>query len=254
MRRTIAIACYIVATTGSASAADEPLLNGTWQLNPETMELRLNRGIFECRSCEPFIQVEADGIDHFAPRSGYETMRITKIDEHTVSIVGKWARTTTSTTVMTVAADGGTMHFQRRLTPPNKEPFERSATLTRIEPGPSKAHAISGRWSFPVEVDPTSFYISGDTLVRKDSQGTSYSANLDGSDSPYVGRPGVTVSVKVVGGRTLVQKDKYDGKVFSVERFTVDDDTRTLHIRYESPNGDVTKQTAHREASATPSP
>src|SRR4051812_49142451 len=92
---------------------------------------------------------------------------------------------------MTVAADDRTMHFQRRLTPPNNEPTERSATLTRIEPGSPKAHAISGRWSFPVEVDFTSFYISGDTLVRKDSQGTSYSANLDGSDAPYAGRPSV---------------------------------------------------------------
>jgi len=53
MRRTIAIACYIVATTGSASAADELLLNGTWQLNPETMELRLSRGAHREASVAP---------------------------------------------------------------------------------------------------------------------------------------------------------------------------------------------------------
>jgi hypothetical protein len=64
--------------------------------------------------------------------------------------------------------------------------------------------------------------------VRKDSQGTSYTANLDGTDAPYDGCPGVTVSVKVMGGRTLVQKDKYDGKVFSVERFTVDEEMLAL--------------------------
>ena len=249
MRRVIAIACSIVATTVSASAADQPLLNGTWQLSPETIELRLSHGIFECRSCAPFFQVEADGRDHFVARSGYEAVRATQIDEHTVSVVGKLSRDPISTIVMTAAADGATMHFQRRLAPPHKEPTEQSLTLTRIESGSPKAHAISGRWSFPVEVDFTSFYISGDTLVRKDSQGTSYSANLDGSDAPYAGRPGVTVSIKVVGGRTLVQKDKQDGKVFSVERFTVDDDTRTLHIRYESTDGGVTKQTAHRQAS-----
>jgi len=157
--------------------------------------------------------------------------------------------------VLTVAADGATMHFQRRTAPPNKEPIEQSETLTRIgEPGPSGAHAISGHWSFPVEEEPTSFYISGNTLARKDAEGTSYTANLDGSEAPYDGHPGMTVSVKVTAGRTLEQTNKQDGKVFSVEHFTVDKDTRTLHIRYEFPGGKVTKQTAHRETSVAPTP
>lgn len=254
MRRAIAIAGSIVAGIGSASGSDENLLNGTWQLDPQTIELKLFRGLFECRSCEPYFRVEADGVDHFVPRSGFDTMRATQIDERTVSVVGKRARNPISTIVMTAAADGATMHFQRRLAPPHEEPTEESVTLTRIEAGSPGAHAVSGRWSWPVVVDPTSFYVSGDTLVRKDSQGSSYTANLDGTDAPYVGRPGVTVSVKIVRGRTLVQKDKQDGKVFAVERFTVDDDNRTLHIRYEYPNGGSSKQTAHREASGTPVP
>lgn len=77
---------------------------------------------------------------------------------------------------MTASADGQTLLFRQKITKPRSQPLEASMTLTRVGSVPPESHAISGRWSKPIEVDFTSFEIVGDTLVRKDSQGSSYTA------------------------------------------------------------------------------
>jgi hypothetical protein len=180
------------------------------------------------------------------PGTGFTTVRVTRIDDRTVSLVGKLGPDPFVVIQMTASADGQTLLFRQRITKPRAQPVEASMTLTRVSSAPPESHAISGRWSKPIEVDFTSFEILGDTLVRKDSQGSSYSAKLDGTEAPYVGRPGMSVSVKLVDDRTLEQIDKQDGKVFLVEHFKVDPDSRVIRMRYEDPRGHVVTQTAHR--------
>lgn len=52
--------------------------------------------------------------------------------------------------------------------------------------------------------------------------------------------------MKLIDDRTLEQIDKQDGKVFLVEHFKVDRDSRIIRMRYKDPSDHVVTQTAHR--------
>ena len=61
--------------------------------------------------------------------------------------------------------------------------------------------------------------------------GQSYSAKLDGTDTPFKGDPGTTsVSVKRLSKNAIEEADKRDGKVISVVRITAGADGKTLSI------------------------
>ncbi len=252
MRRTMAFLYCVIAGTASSLGHAESPFNGTWQLDPDVLEVKLLHGVFDCFFCTPVVSVKADGRDHDVRGvilgMPLTTVQATEIGPRNVSIVGKEFGSPILTLQLEISGDGNTLLLQQTAQLPGrkKTATHRNATLTRLSEGPPTAHAVSGRWSFPVEVDYSSFQIEDNTLVRKDSQGSSFNAKLDGSEAAYDGLPGQSVSLKLIDDHTLEQTDKKNGKVWMVEQFTVDPDGKTLHMRYADPNGRVTTQTAHR--------
>jgi hypothetical protein len=75
------------------------------------------------------------------------------------------------------------------------------------------------------------YKVDGDNLNMSSPTGQSYSAKMDGTDSPYKGDPGTTsVSVKKLGKSTLQETDKRDGKVISVAKMAVSADGKSMNI------------------------
>ncbi len=73
--------------------------------------------------------------------------------------------------------------------------------------------------------------------------GQTYTAKLDGTDTPMVGDPGTTsVSVKMLGKNTLEETDKREGKVIGIFKFTVVGDGKTAKASFEDKLQDRTTE------------
>jgi hypothetical protein len=73
--------------------------------------------------------------------------------------------------------------------------------------------------------EDTIFKINGDTLSMTDRLGRSFSAKLDGTETPYNGSDEFTnVSLKIIDGHTIEESDKKGGKVVKIDRWSVDPD------------------------------
>jgi hypothetical protein len=118
---------------------------------------------------------------------------------------------------------------------------------------PVGANAITGSWrttKFENISDngiTVTYKVSGDELTMTTPTGQSYTAKMDGSDTPYKGDPGITsVSVKKMGNNTLEETDKRNGKVIGVMKATVDGNT--MNVTYDDKlQGSSIKYTATKQ-------
>lgn len=109
-----------------------------------------------------------------------------------------------------------------------------------VTAGPPGSHAVSGSWrgsSIAAASDnqlTETFKLTNGTLTMSQPTGQSYTANLDGTDAPYQGDPGVTsVSIVRRDRYTIVESDKRNGKVIAVYTMTITPDGKTLNVAWE---------------------
>jgi hypothetical protein len=82
--------------------------------------------------------------------------------------------------------------------------------------------------------------LDGDTFSFADPTGQSYTAKLDGAETPFKGDLSNTkVSVKRIDEQTIEETDKREGKVVEVIRFTISSDGRTMSVSMK----DIAKST-----------
>ena len=249
------------AANGNASApAAAGGINGTWKADLSTVQidqkpdqLLLKDGKYSCLSCNPPIEVAADGAFHPFKGSAYsDSMAVKVVDDHTVTRTSQKAGKPTGETTMTVSADGNTLtgSFKDMTTP---TPVTGKYTETRVAAAPAGAHAISGSWK-PAKIDTvsdeglvTTFNLEGDTLHMSTPAGVSYAAKLDGTDAPIQGDPGHTVaSVKKLNDNTYQETDKRDGKVVGIATMTLADGKMNV-VFEDKRQGSTTKYTATKE-------
>lgn len=108
---------------------------------------------------------------------------------------------------------------------------------TRVAKGPTGSNAISGSWRMS-KMETISengitwnYKVNGDELTMTTPTGQSYTAKMDGSQTPFKGDPGVNmVSVKMMGKSTLEETDYRDGKAISVAKSMVSPDGKSMKI------------------------
>lgn len=229
-----------------APALAQSAFDGTWKIDLNKVEmpkkpdvLLLQDGIYHCKTCVPPVSVKADGSDQ--PVSGhpyYDTMAVSVVDDHAIHEIDKKAGKVIADSTMTVAADGKTANFEfTENRGDSTAPVTGNGTMLRVAKGPAGAHAISGSWrtksygSVSDNALTRSYKVDGDTLNMHTPTGESYSAKMDGSDTPYQGDPGTTsVAVRKLGQRTVQETAKRDGKVISVAKMTVAADGKSMTI------------------------
>jgi len=82
--------------------------------------------------------------------------------------------------------------------------------------------------------------LDGDTFSFADPTGQSYTAKLDGTETPFKGDLSNTkVSAKRIDEQTIEETDKREGKVVEVIRFTISSDGRTMSVSMK----DIAKST-----------
>src|SRR5207244_8246749 len=189
----------------------------------------LKDGMYSCKTCVPAYTIKADGTDQAVSGHPYfDTIAIKVVDANTIEETDKKGGKTVVTSKVTVAPDGKTCTFEfTDSSNTNAAPVTGKGTEKKIAAGPAGSHAVSGSWittSFQSLSDnglTVTYKTDGDMLTMTSPTGQSYTAKMDGSDTPYKGDPGITsVNVKMMG-RTLVENDLRDGKLIGTARSTV---------------------------------
>jgi hypothetical protein len=242
------IAVAALAAQAPAPAPVASPFDGTWKIDVGTSELPtkpdaylLKDGTYHCDSCVPPVVVQADGRDHqVTGHPYYDTKSVRVIDALAIESIDKKGGKVVDQARLTVSADGKTAtRVETDSSAPNGPPVTSKVTYTRVLRGAAGSHAISGSWRI-VKIDNMSdngllvtFKVDGTKLQMNNPLGQSYAAGLDGSDSPFVGDPGVTsVSVKKMGQNTFEETDKRDGKAIWVGRMTVSADGKSMTIMW----------------------
>jgi WD40 repeat protein len=201
----------------------------------------LQNGTFQCSTCDPKINVKADGTDR--PIQGskeIDTVAVKIVDDKTVETTSKKGGRVVESAKNTISVDGKTDTVEFTFYPEaSKQPVTGKETLIRVGAGPSGSHTISGSWRIQKanasENALTFTYKSSpDGLMMTDAIGESFDAKFDGKDYPIKGATGYTVSLTKVNDRAIIETDKRDGKVVAVTHMTVSADGKTLTIKSEN--------------------
>jgi hypothetical protein len=232
---------------------------GTWRMNLQdtayvgTEKYSLKDGQFRCTTCEPKIDVKADGQDHPLSGSPYaDAINVKTIDDRTLEVVNKKAGKVTGSMKLSASADGNKLTTEFSSVQANGKTVTGKYGSARVGGAAAGVHRINGEWQ-PGKLDTYSadameftYTRTGDTWKFADQIGNSYSAKFDGKDYPFKGDPGVTaVSVREVDPKTIEETFKRNGKSVFVNRATLSADGKSMAVSTHDVVRDVTtKMTA----------
>jgi len=219
--------------------------DGTWKVDLSKTKLPkkpdvflLQNGTYECKSCNPPVSVKADGTFQAISGDPYRDMLMVKaVDDKHVEMASQKGGKDVGKATRTVSDDGNSMTIAwTYYGNPAGGPVSGTDHMKRVAKGPAGANAISGSWRdekadvATADALTFSFKSGGDSLSYSTPTGQSYTAKVDGTETPYVGDPGTTsVSLKRIGD-SIEETDKRDGKVMSVAKLTVAADGKTMTI------------------------
>ena len=238
----------LIAILMPACARAQSGFNGTWKVDlssvpipKSTLVWLLQDGMYQCKSCDPPVDVKADGQDQAAPRPLYDTISIAILDDHTVRLIQKKNGRIVSDEKFTVSPDGKTVIDEFR---------DGRNTAVRVAKGPAGSHALSGSWR-PSKIEVTSdkdllftYKLDGDSLSMSRPTGESYTAKLGGTDSPYRGGDPYAngVSVKRIDENTIEETYKQDGKAITIARMTIAPDGKSIALAVKNVRDGTTSQ------------
>jgi hypothetical protein len=246
MKRYVVCALFSIAAlcAATASHAQSPF-DGTWRtdlsqtkFSPQPLSFYISQGWYHCvGSCNPAYDVAADGQDHAVVGHAYDTVSVTIVDPHTITVAGKKDGKATFEQTRTVSADGKTLTVKSTSHPMNSDQtatFETTAKRSGI--APSGVHATSGDWIIQKQSGSanallTTYKTNGDEFTMTEPTGETYTAKFDGNDYPVKGDYGVdAVSLKKVNDHTIEETDKRGGAVVDVSTMTVSANGKTMTI------------------------
>jgi hypothetical protein len=218
--------------------------DGTWKVVPGSDQFptkpdiyALQEGTYHCPTCEPPLEIKADGQDHkIAGAACYDTVSVRVVDDRAIEEIDKRNGKTVGTSRMTVSADGNgaTVDWTESCNVKG-DVVTVKKTMDRVTKGPVGSHAISGSWRTTKYLNTSenalvaTMKLEGDTFYFSDPTGQSYAAKLDGTTTSWKGALSNTlVSVRRIDQNTVEQTERRDGKVVEVIRITVSADGKPM--------------------------
>lgn len=253
-RNFVCALLFVAALCVSTTVPGQAVFNGTWRTDQSKTKFDTkpfvfytSQGWFHCDSCSPAFDVQADGQDHAmsVPGLAFDTFNVTPVDQHTIHIVGKGGGKTLLDQTLTVSADGKILTVKSDFYPANGSSAVHSeGTSKRVGILAVGVHPTSGNWQAQKSVSSengllVTYKVDGDAITSTDPSGESYTAKLDGSDSPVKGSVGWDmVSLKLVDPRTIQETDKYLGKIIAVSKMTVGPNGKVITVmETDQPSG-----------------
>ena len=235
----------LVATILSpAFAAAQSPFDGTWRIlieqsrfSPKPMITFLSEGWFHCQSCNPKLDIRADGNDQPVLGQAYDTISVREVDSKTIQILIKKAGKVLIEETQYTSSDYQTLTVRTTQHPSNGgPPVTVETTAKRIGITPAAINRISGTWRLTRMNQSdngllTTYKTNGDEFTMTAPTGESYTAKFDGMDYPANGAPGYNIVVlKRIDKNTIEERDKRDGTIVSVSRMTVSADGKKMTI------------------------
>jgi len=216
--------------------------DGTWKTNmaesklsPKPYVFSIDKGMYDCESCVPKINVKADGQDQPVTGQPYDTLAVQVVDANTLHATGKKAGKPTFEQTRTLSSDGNMLTVSSTNYPADgSQPFKAEAKYAQVSKGPAGSSAISGSWRIQnVNEDAagltTTWKGTGDGLSMSTPTGENWEAKLDGKEYPVKGiYANETVSLKKLGDRAIEVTVKRDGKLYSIDKITVSPDGKKM--------------------------
>jgi len=245
-------------------ASAQSSFDGTWKLNLAESQSStkpdvylLQGGTYRCPTCDPPLEIPADGRDHkITGEPCYDTVSVKVVDDLTTEETDKRNGKVVGTSRMTVAPEGNTATVEwTESCNAQGDVVAGKDIMARVAEAPHGAHAISGSWRITKRLNRSenalvvTLRLEGSTFSFADPTGQGYAAKLDGTETPITGDLSNTmVSVKRIDENTVEETDKRDGKIVEVTRFTVSADGKTLTVSMENKtNGTIRQLVAHKQ-------
>jgi len=219
-------------------------IEGTWKIDRHTIhlpaksiDLLVQGGKFECKSCDPPFTVKADGSDQtMTGMPASDTIAVKVLDARSIEQTRKKYGRVVSVEKMTVSADWKTATLaisDHTLTLTETS----TINLTRAGIGPEGSHEVSGSWKETGFADiPDSkllftYQVQGQMVSKSTPSGESYTASLDGSPTTSdVGSETRNLSIRAIGNNTLEETSKHNGKVVDVQTLVLAPNGKTMTI------------------------
>jgi len=245
------------------ASAQSPF-DGVWRINLDESQSStkpdvylLQDGTYRCSTCDPPLEIPADGRDHkIRGEACYDTVSLKVLDARTTEETDKRNGKAVGTTRMTVSSDGNTATVEwTESCNAQGDVVAGKDIMARVARAPTGAHAVSGSWRITKRLNRSenalvvTLKLEGNTFSFADPAGQGYTAKLDGTETPFKGDLGGTiVSVKRIDENTVEETDKRDGKIVEVTRFAVSADGKTMTVSMENKVNDTTRQfLAHKQ-------
>jgi hypothetical protein len=230
-------------------AVAQNAFDGTWKIDVNNAQFSkkpdvylLQNGMYQCKTCVPPIDVKADGQDQkVTGHPYYDSIAIKVVNDHEIEETDKKNGKTVVTSTESVSADGKTMTFTfNDSSNTSADPVTGKGEATRVAKGAAGSHAISGSWRTTKVASVSdnglmwTYKVNGDEISMTTPTGQSYTAKLNGAQSPYKGDPGTTsISIKTMGKDTLEETDYRDGKAISVTKMVLTADGKKMKLMAE---------------------
>lgn len=214
--------------------------DGTWKVNVKNAQFSqkpevivLKDGRYSCSTCNPKIDIKADGSDQkVAGAKGFDTLAVKEVDPKTVRYTRRKGGQVIGEASDSVSADGKSITTEFKDYPPQGAPVTGKFTQVRATAGPAGSHAISGGWRMDkvenISDNGLTFSYKGtaDGMTMTSLTGESYDAKFDGKDYPLKSdRAGGTISLKKLSGTSFEETYKQDAKPIAISVITVDGKT-----------------------------
>src|SRR5271157_1460208 len=216
--------------------------DGTWKTNMAESKISqkpivfsVNNGMYDCESCNPKINVKADGQDQTVTGQTYDTLAVQVVDTNTIHVTAKKAGKPEFDQTRSASADWKMLTVSSTNYPADGSPsFKSESKWTRVSKGPAGSNGTSGSWRIQnVNEDAAGLTSTwkggGDGLSMSTPTGFGWDAKLDGKEYPVKGiYANETVSVKPAGDRSIEVTYKRDGKLWTVAKITVSPDGKAM--------------------------
>lgn len=240
--RRIAITFVFASAFIAPLASAQSPFDGTWRINmakstssDKPMKLSLSDGVYDCSSCNPSIEVAADGKQHSVKGVSFDELSVRELNANSIEIVARKNGDISYEQTDTASADGKVLTIKRiEHSPDSKEASKLQVTAVRLGKAPTGANGVSGSWRIENQGASEDWLLStyktnGDELTYSAPNGEAYTAKLDGKNYPAKGGYAYNeVSLRRLGDRTIEETDKLNGKVVSVWKMTVSADGKTM--------------------------
>ena len=228
---TVILAAFLLP----ALCASQTPFDGTWRIqidksrfSPKPMVIFLSEGWFHCKSCNPQLDIRADGTDQQVLGQTYDTISVREIDPRTTHILIKKAGKVLIDETQSASTDGRVLTVKT-----TEHPTMGGAVVTavtkavRIGIASAAINRTSGSWRLKSLAQSengllTTYKSNGDEFTMTAPSGETYTAKFNGMDFPVTGAAGHNVvALKRIDNNTFEEINKREGTVVKMARITV---------------------------------